>query len=711
MRRTAWAVGILVFAAASAFADKKLDDAVAKAEEQLQKGKPDEALKGLQKAVQSAPSSDGYLQLARLQERLGQFDEAGKSLTAAVGAASAPAAKSEALAAQSSLALVTGTGKDALAHAQEAVKAQESPAALAALARAQIRMQDPVAALAAADKAIAVGAGSAVAHEAKGEALLANHRRDEALASFRKALELDPKWNRARLGLSSALTGSGKHADAVAEARKVTAAEEKNAEAYAVLGLALLAENDKNFGGAIAEAQQGAFLNAKSVNAHIAVARIFEAAGNLDQALAAYERAGQIDPIAIPGSVQLQRLEKQYPLKTILDQFEKAKTAPDWTLDKGRALLANDKGWQEYKKLLEKYPQDGLIQTTLIRQLFAMGDYKNAAAVAKNVVKTPQKEAFVYVIAAAGLHRAGEVEAARDAYKRAVELDPKNANYRSSYALLLGLNSQYDEGIAELVKVTATAGYKDSAGFTNLGWLYRNHPQKKMGEAVVAYRKALELDPKNGQAALGLGWALSYEQKYDEAIPAFQKAAQIEPSLTSDAMNGAAWCYFFKQDMGQAAAFLDKAQAGGRSDPRLRDNIAKMEKLKEQKQAYEQALRDYQEQQKKAGGDVGALARQIRGGDPATKLRAIRAVGDLSGAEAVNALIPALDDGSAAVRQAAAEELGGMGPAAKSAVPYVMEMLKAECGKTIMTNQEMTESMKCEDAKKKAREALGKINR
>ncbi len=711
MRRTAWAVGILAFAAATAFADKKLDDAVAKAEEQLQKGKPDEALKGLQKTVQSAPSTDGYLALARFQERLGQFDEAGKTLTAAVGAASAPAAKSEALAAQSSLDLVIGTGKEALGHAQEAVKAQESPAALAALARAQIRVQDPASALAAADKALAAGATSAVAHEAKGEALLASNRKDEAIASFRKALELDPKLNRARLGLSHALSAAGKHADAVAEARKVTAAEDKNAEAYAALGLALLAENDKNFGGAIAEAQQGAFLNAKSVSAQLAVARIFEAAGNLDQALAAYERAGTIDPIAIPASVQLQRLEKQYPLKGILDQLEKAKTAPDWTLDKGRAQLANDKGWQEYKKLQEKYPHDGLIQTTLIRQLFAIGDFKSAAAVAKNVVQTPQREAFIYVIAAAGLHRAGEVEAARDAYKRAVDLDPKNPSYRSSYALLLGLNSQYDEGIAELVKVTSAPGYKDSAGFTNLGWLYRNHPQKKMGDAVVAYRKALELDPKNGQAALGLGWALSYEQKYDEAIPAFQKAAQIEPSLTSDTMNGAAWCFFFKQDMAQATAFLNKAQAAGRSDPRLRDNIAKMEKLKEQKQAYEEALRKYQEDQKKTGGDIGALARQIRGGDPATKLRAIRAVGDQSGPEAVNSLIPALDDASAAVRQAAAEELGGMGPAAKSAVPYIMEMLKAECGKTIMDKKEMEESLRCEDAKRKGREALAKINR
>jgi tetratricopeptide (TPR) repeat protein len=260
------------------------------------------------------------------------------------------------------------------------------------------------------------------------------------------------------------------------------------------------------------------------------------------------------------------------------------------------------------------------------------------------------------------------------------------------------------------VKVTSSPGYKDTAGFTNLGWCYRNATPKKTAEAATAYKKALELDPKNGQAALGMGWSYSYEQKYDDAIAAFNRAAQIDSVLTSEAMNGAAWCYFFKGDMPGAIAALDKAQAAGRSDPRLRENIAKMEKLKEQRQAYEEALRKAREEQQKAGPDIGRLAAQARAGAPASKIQAIRALGD-AGREAVPALIPPLDDAVAAVRQAAAEELGGMGPAAKAAVPYIMEMLKAECGKIVMTNAEMAESLKCEDAKKKAREALGKINR
>jgi tetratricopeptide (TPR) repeat protein len=277
-----------------------------------------------------------------------------------------------------------------------------------------------------------------------------------------------------------------------------------------------------------------------------------------------------------------------------------------------------------------------------------------------------------------------------------------------SYGLLACRSGEPETGIAQLVKLTSSPGYKDSSGFTNLGWCYRNATPKRTKESVEAYRKALELDPKNAQAALGMGWAYSVEQSHDAAIAAFLKSAQIDPDLTAEAMNGAAWSYFFKGDFAQALAHVDKAQAAGRSDPRLRENIAKVEKLKEQKDAYEKELKRLQEERAK-GPDVGTLCRQAASGDAGSKIRAIRALGD-AGREAVPCLIGALDD-VPSVRGAAATELGGMGPAAKQAVPYLMEVARSECQKTIMTAEEMKASVPCEDARRNARDAIGKINR
>ena len=86
---------------------------------------------------------------------------------------------------------------------------------------------------------------------------------------------------------------------------------------------------------------------------------------------------------------------------------------------------------------------------------------------------------------------------------------------------------------------------------------------RRAEESVAAYKKALELDPTNEQAALGMAWAYSYLKRYDESIAAFNKAMELEPELAADAYNGIAWGHFFKKDLAQAEAFLAKAQGGG----------------------------------------------------------------------------------------------------------------------------------------------------
>src|SRR5262245_82261 len=163
MKRLLTALVVLVLAAAPLLApNNKLEQAVAKAEEQLTKGKPEDALKTLSKAVEQSPSGEGYLALSRLQQRLGNMDEAAAALTKAkeLSASASPATKSEVLSGVASMALLTGSGKDALAAAKEAVAATPSPAALAALVRSQVRAESAPVALKTAAEAAAKHATS-----------------------------------------------------------------------------------------------------------------------------------------------------------------------------------------------------------------------------------------------------------------------------------------------------------------------------------------------------------------------------------------------------------------------------------------------------------------------------------------------------------------------------------------------------------------------
>ena len=77
---------LLVLAAAGALvagatpADIKTSQAIAKAEEQFAKGRPDEAIKSMVKLATGTPSVEAYLALAHLQELNGNTDEASARL-------------------------------------------------------------------------------------------------------------------------------------------------------------------------------------------------------------------------------------------------------------------------------------------------------------------------------------------------------------------------------------------------------------------------------------------------------------------------------------------------------------------------------------------------------------------------------------------------------------------------------------------------------
>src|SRR3990172_4118542 len=164
MKRPLAAVAALALRASVGSAQSKLDQAVAKALEQVQKGKPEDAVKTMTKAAAEA-GAEGQVALARLHERLGDLDEA-------------PAAHRQGRA--------KGGGRGGGA---------------------------------AADRGVAAAASNAMPHVAGGEARTALGRHAEAEQALKRAVELDPKSALAysRLGRAQ-VSQSGRITDALASA-------------------------------------------------------------------------------------------------------------------------------------------------------------------------------------------------------------------------------------------------------------------------------------------------------------------------------------------------------------------------------------------------------------------------------------------------------------------------------------------------------------
>jgi tetratricopeptide (TPR) repeat protein len=671
-------IGLL---ATPAVADRKLDEALAKADDQILKGKPDEAIKTVQKAIAGA-GSEGQVALGNLQARLGNWDEAGAAFAKArdLSAAEPPASKANALAAVAEHNLAVGSSKAALAAAETAVAAQSTVEALSALARAQVRTGEVAEGLKTADKALAAHPHSALAHEAKAAAQAGLGRANEAAAEYRRAVELDPKLTRARAFLALALASWGKGAEAVAEAKKATELAPRSGEAFAALGSAILADDPKNWGDAIAQAQQGAFLNPGSPLVQYVVGKIFEANASFDQSATAYKKALATDPGFLPARLGLVNAK---------------------ILQGDKAVLT------DLQQLAKETPNNGEVQFLLGRTLMRAGDFTAALpALEKAAALSPGLADALALYATAAFYN-GKNDLAVSAYKRALDLKPDNLQWRTDYGLFLARNGDSEAAATELKKVVATPGYKDAAGWVNLGYAYRNMKPPRIEDAIVAYKKALELDPKEEQAALGLGWAYMSSQRFDDSIAAYNKAMKIEPKLAGDAYNGMAWTFFFQKNMAQAKAFAARAKEAGRPNTVLLEHIDRLEKaMAAGGAATERAF----EEAKKAQAQANAINEGLRSKSPGARMRALRDLAASGSPDAVAILTSLLvRDPDWGVKQACCLLLGNFGVAAKSAAEYVRQ-LTGPCSDTIIqTKEEMEQGLICEDTRKTCLQALARI--
>jgi tetratricopeptide (TPR) repeat protein len=522
------------------------------------------------------------------------------------------------------------------------------------MARAQVRLEDGPGALATADKAVAAGASSAIAHIARGEALGAVGKNAEAEAALRQAIQIEPKSALAYSRLARVQLALARPADAVASARKATELDDKFGEGFAMLGTAIVAQNLQNWNDGIAQAQQGAFLDPENPIVQGAVGKIFEANGQFEQAANAYRRALAADPAFGPARLALIQAE----------------------LNRGN----RDAAIAEAKKLAAGGMSSPDIERLIGEDAVRRQDYTGAIPFLEKATKGLPGNPDGWALLGYAYRANRQYDAAADAYAKAVELAPQNLNYRSAYGLILGQAGELEKGLAELQKVTSTPGYKDAAGWANLGWIYRN--MDKAAESIAAYRKALELDPKQEQAALGLGWAYQYTRDYDKAIAAYNQAIQIDPKEASaDANLGIAWCYFFKRQVPEARAAMEKAAAAGRSVTQLREYVDKIEEamrrgqlLSEEQMAKAQAeQRAYEERAKR----VEAADNASRSRNPATRARAAQDLARLAGPSAVPALIFLMQsDPNYGVRISACQALGSLGGAARAALPNIDGLLR-----------------------------------
>jgi tetratricopeptide (TPR) repeat protein len=631
MRLALTLAALFSLAALPARADKRLDEAVAKAEAQLAKGKEADAIKILEKEVSRAKGDpEPPLALATMLLRLGRLDEASAALhTAGERAKNAPpAARARVLTSQSAFALRWGLADEALAFGRQAVEASAGPESLAALARAEARL-GVAAARETAERAVAAAPDSAAAQTARGDALLAACLAGEAAAAYQRAVEVDPRSVAARTGLALALAAQGEGVRAVEAARAASQAEPKAVEAQAALALALLAQDPGDTKGeAIVVAQRASSVEPKRPLAGLALGRVLEARGQLDQAAEAYGQAARLDP--------------SWPAPRI--------AALGVRFRKGDA----DGALASVRALPEEFRATGEAQLLLGRILAEKEEWAGALAALDRAVASLPGSAEAHALRGHAAYNSGELRLAADACGQAVERDPGNVAYRSSRALYLSYDGRREEALAALLEVTAKPGGRTVEAFLALGGVYRGFEPPRVAEAVAAYESALKLDPKSGQAAMGVARSYRAGRQWARAIAAYERVAGSFPRLEREALLGTAWCYYMSGDDTRARFYTGLAARAGADVGQIRQALGRPPG----------ATIDE--------GDRAELLEGLRSKNAGVQARSVRGLLEL-GRPAVPSLVAALQrtGTSLAARELVVEGLAALGPAAREALPQL----------------------------------------
>lgn len=181
----------------------------------------------------------------------------------------------------------------------------------------------------------------------------------------------------------------------------------------------------------------------------------------------------------------------------------------------------------------------------------------------------------------------GDFEKAKVEFRKTLDVDPSYEMAKKSLKIIEDMAKEKikKETAIHLFKATnygnkemlgeAVIEYKKAIeinpdyakAYNGLGITYFR--KKMLDEAIVEFKKAIEINSDYVEAHYHLGAAYFKKSMLDEAIIEFKKAIKIDPDYT-DAYYNLAIVYYFKKEYKLAIQYCDKAvQLGYKSDPKF----------------------------------------------------------------------------------------------------------------------------------------------
>jgi tetratricopeptide (TPR) repeat protein/serine/threonine protein kinase len=194
-----------------------------------------------------------------------------------------------------------------------------------------------------------------------------------------------------------------------------------------------------------------------------------------------------------------------------------------------RDLKRFDEAIEAYRKAIQIAPGLAAAHSRLALSLHRKRRYSEAEAHHRLAVLLEPKNAAFHHNFGLLLNLMGRYSEAIPVFDEAIRLNPKLADAHSGLGIALQNTGQLDKALQAFHKAIAIQPGQEARYQLGVGsvLVQKNDP----GGAEKAFRRSLELEPKNARALDNLGLILRSKRQGEQAIAAHRKALELDPEL------------------------------------------------------------------------------------------------------------------------------------------------------------------------------------
>jgi tetratricopeptide (TPR) repeat protein len=439
--------------------------------------------------------------------------------------------------------------------------------------------------------------------------------------AFNSALQAEPDNEDALMGLAAVYADMGDSAKAL-DKLKTLADKSPNERTLSILAQQYESMND--YKSAADALQRAVALDPDDERLQKELAHDLLDAGQLDDSLKVYQQLASDsprDPSYRLWIARLYRLKHDYPAAEKALAAAQLLDADNLEVRDEQVVLLEAEGKADaalaaMKALLDSLPRrsytgrDASTRGRLVRQLAilykeakqypaAVDAFREYATLDNDPADEAQVDAAVQIVET--YRAAGDLAAAEREAQAGIKKFADNRG--DSRELQLELAQVYEQGKrwSDMVKAFDRAdqlaskdGEKEQVYFMRGAGLER---QKKYDQSEAAFRKVLELNPKNAGALNYLGYMLAdRNMRLEEAFDLIKRAVDLDPE-NGAYLDSLGWVYFRQGKLDDARGLLEHA-LDRMQDPTVHDHLGdvylKMGKTKEAIAQWQDSLREFQ---------------------------------------------------------------------------------------------------------------------